>query len=630
MARKTKVGKQRKDRFYHLAKETGYRSRAAFKLIQLNRKFEFLQKSRVLVDLCAAPGGWLQVARKFMPVSSVIVGIDLVPIKPIPNVISFQCDITTPECRQQLKKELKTWKADIFLNDGAPNVGKNWLHDAFSQIRLTLKALQLAAEFLMKGGWFITKVFRSKDYDALMWVFGKLFKRVHVTKPQASRFESAEIFVVCEKFLAPDQIDSKFFDANYVFEEVSNENAERRKKAMLLKKMSASNVEKTWKTKALGYSENVIEKLPVSTFVRSVNHIELLSQCIQIVFDNSDIADNPLTTNEIKELCKDIKVLGRKDLLQLIKWRKSLREEFKKNKKLELDEEEVTEKEPEAITLPEEEEVAETNELKKKRKKILKERRKLNERMNLNMVIKNDCIEDADVELFKLAHLQNKSDAETFTAAGELENNVKPKKKRVTFVDKDEYSHFDPDDSEDNASVSTENLHSDESDVDVDQYDDGDENEDAEESGLLVSLAEKESAATKRSLFFEKAIFKEMSDDDEDLEAIVAQEIKERNKSKKKGSQKLQESDEDSDNEEEPEKSKEVKLTEKEILLNQKCKNTSKLSVEGYALAKEMISSRKAREDLMDESWNRYTRGDEDLPSWFRKDEEKYNRKAIA
>ncbi|KAG6003553.1 AdoMet-dependent rRNA methyltransferase spb1 [Claviceps maximensis] len=402
MAIQKKHGKGRLDKWYKLAKEKGYRARAAFKLIQLNKKYGFLEKSKVLLDLCAAPGSWCQVAAEVMPVNSLIIGVDLSPIKPIPRVITFQSDITTEKCRATIRQHLKTWKADTVLHDGAPNVGTAWVQDSFNQAELALQSMKLATEFLIEGGTFVTKVFRSKDYNPLLWVLNQLFTKVEATKPPSSRNVSAEIFVVCRGFKAPKRIDPRFLDPRYVFAELTGATPNNEAKVF--------NPE-VKKRKRDGYEEGdyiQFKEVLASEFIQTTDPIKILGSSNKLSFEqpkNGDVAlaaldKLPETTDEIRTSCRDLKVLGRKDFKLLLRWRLKVRDIFglsTKEKKNEepLVGEEVVQVEPMDEELQIQEELQKMKDKENAKKK--KERRKENEkkqrdvvRMQLNMIAPMD------------------------------------------------------------------------------------------------------------------------------------------------------------------------------------------------------------------------------------------------
>lgn len=343
---------------------------------------------------------WCQVAAEAMPANSLIVGVDLAPIKPIPKVITFQSDITTDKCRATIRQHLKTWKADTVLHDGAPNVGTAWVQDSFNQAELVLQSMKLATEFLVEGGTFVTKVFRSKEYNKLLWVFNQLFTKVESTKPPSSRNVSAEIFVVCRGYKAPKHLDPKFIDPRAVFAELADQAPNNEAKVFK---------PEVKKRKRGGYEEGdytQFKEIPASEFIETIDPISILGTYNKLSFEqprNGDVAlaaldKMPDTTEDIRISCADLKVLGRREFKLLLKWRLKAREAFglpTKNTSKPVVAEEVAEVEPmdEELKIQEElQALKDKDSAKKKRERRKENDKKQREivRMQLHMVAPMD------------------------------------------------------------------------------------------------------------------------------------------------------------------------------------------------------------------------------------------------
>lgn len=260
-----KSSKDKRDAYYRLAKEQGWRARSAFKLLQLDEEFDLFANVTRVVDLCAAPGSWSQVLSRVLikgekfgrtawedreakfrqqmlgvfssakvavvptvteikpeteelkPRENVkIVAIDLQPISPLPGIITLRADITHPATVPLLLKALdpeydaKTMSqqaahpVDLVLSDGAPDV--TGLHDLdiYVQSQLLFAALNLALCVLRPGGKFVAKIFRGKNVDVLYAQLKIFFEQVHVAKPRSSRASSVEAFIVCLNFQPPE------------------------------------------------------------------------------------------------------------------------------------------------------------------------------------------------------------------------------------------------------------------------------------------------------------------------------------------------------------------------------------------------------------------------------------------
>ncbi|MHB8700861.1 MAG: RlmE family RNA methyltransferase [Nitrososphaerales archaeon] len=203
-----KLDEAKRDYYRRRAKEEGYRSRAAFKLIQLNEKYRLFRANSAVVDIGAAPGGWLEVASQIIGERGLAVGVDLVMIDPVgKNVKTMQEDITSSTFPERLQVALGKSRADCVLADLSPKLSGIWDMDHFKQIELCQKVVDILPETLAMGGSCVMKAFHGAELDALIQRLRKSFERLEVAKPDASRKESSEVYLVATGFkgLVPER-----------------------------------------------------------------------------------------------------------------------------------------------------------------------------------------------------------------------------------------------------------------------------------------------------------------------------------------------------------------------------------------------------------------------------------------
>lgn len=192
---------RKKDYYYKKAKEEKYRSRASYKLSQAVRKYQFIKYGDVVVDLGAAPGGWVQVAKKVVGNKGFVLGVDLKQVEPFVQsyVRTIAGDIMEQETLQQIL-ELLPRKADVVISDASPNISGIWEVDHARQLDLAEHALEIAFETLRPSGNFFVKVFQGDLLNDFVQKIKKHFEIVKTVKPEASRAKSSEIFILGIRF----------------------------------------------------------------------------------------------------------------------------------------------------------------------------------------------------------------------------------------------------------------------------------------------------------------------------------------------------------------------------------------------------------------------------------------------
>ena len=195
------ISRQSKDHYVAKAKAEGYRSRAVYKLQEIDSKYQIFHPNQFIVDLGAAPGAWCQyVVKNIAGTSGKVIGLDILEMKPIDGVCVIQGDFTEDETLDQLVNSLNNHPVDLVLSDIAPNISGNKAVDQPKSMYLAELALDFARQHLTKGGVFAVKLFQGEGYAPYIQELRSSFKRVATFKPQASRKESKEMYAVARDF----------------------------------------------------------------------------------------------------------------------------------------------------------------------------------------------------------------------------------------------------------------------------------------------------------------------------------------------------------------------------------------------------------------------------------------------
>ncbi|MCW5590238.1 MAG: 23S rRNA (uridine(2552)-2'-O)-methyltransferase RlmE [Legionellales bacterium] len=185
------------DPYVKSAQQQGYRSRAAFKLLELQERDQVIKPGHCVVDLGAAPGGWSQVAAELVGKQGRVIALDILPMPALNDVTIIEADFTSDLALSELQQALQQHTVDVVLSDMAPNISGHKDVDQARAYYLVELALAFAEEHLRSGGNFVAKVFQGSGFDEFYRTLPSHFKRVLVRKPKSSRARSNEIYIVC-------------------------------------------------------------------------------------------------------------------------------------------------------------------------------------------------------------------------------------------------------------------------------------------------------------------------------------------------------------------------------------------------------------------------------------------------